>query len=96
VLTEESPVKAPGDCSSPQYQMARYRGAYPIDRACNPQEAVLGGGNDSLQKIIGKFFLGELDRYETYGEDSKVALQVMMRDLTAAQRARNRIMSGPS
>ncbi|MEV6171718.1 hypothetical protein AB0L99_26305 [Streptomyces sp. NPDC051954] len=69
---------------------------YPIDRAFNPQEAVLGGGNGSLQKIIGKFFLGELDRYETYGEDSKVALQLMMKDPTAAHRARNRIMSGPS
>ncbi|MEU3739959.1 hypothetical protein AB0E78_23145 [Streptomyces sp. NPDC032198] len=67
--------------------MARYCGAYPIDRACNPQDAVLGGGNDSLQKIVGKFMLGKLDRYETYGEDSKVALQVMMTDLTAAHRA---------
>ncbi|WP_447035758.1 RHS repeat-associated core domain-containing protein [Streptomyces sp. DSM 118878] len=73
--------------ASPQYQMARYCGAYPIDRACNPQDAVRGGGNDSLQKIVGQFMLGKLDRYETYGEDSKVALQVMMTDLTAAHRA---------
>lgn len=72
--------------ASPRYQWDRYCGAYPIDTACNPKDGVLGGGDDSLGMVAAKFLLGRLDRYETYGEDSKVAQQVMMTDLTAAHR----------
>ncbi|MDX3354687.1 RHS repeat-associated core domain-containing protein [Streptomyces sp. ME01-24h] len=50
----------------------------PIELMCNPQDAVLGGGSDDVRMIGVKWFLGQLDRHELYGEDSQVARQVAM------------------
>ncbi|MDQ0786800.1 hypothetical protein [Streptomyces sp. B3I8] len=54
--------------------------------SCNPQDAVLGGGNADLRKIGFLWATGDLDGATTYGEDSEVAKQVMGSDVTAAQR----------
>lgn len=53
---------------------------------CNPEDAVLGGGDDDIRMIGLKWFLGKIDGAGVYGEDSRVARQVMMTDLTAAHR----------
>ncbi|MFF3315432.1 RHS repeat domain-containing protein [Streptomyces sp. NPDC003035] len=73
--------------ASPEYAKARDCGMMPIDLACNPEDAVLGGGDDPAVEIGLKWFLGKgLEWHETYGEDSRLAQQVATSDLTAAQR----------
>ncbi|MFC8765588.1 RHS repeat domain-containing protein [Streptomyces sp. NPDC057193] len=76
----------PSYVASPEYLQARDCSAMPIDLVCNPQDAVLGGGEDGLVKIGTKWALGGLERSVTYGEDSAVAKQVMGSDVTSAQR----------
>ncbi|MEU2737379.1 RHS repeat-associated core domain-containing protein [Streptomyces sp. NPDC007095] len=76
----------PPGIAHPDYLKARECATVPILLTCNPEDAVLGGGGDDLRMIGLKWFAGVLDGATTYGEDSRVALQVMMSDITAAQR----------
>lgn len=59
----------------------------PILVECNPQDAILGGGDDSFRTIGLKWWAGVLDEATTYGEDSRVAQQVAQSDIAVAQRA---------
>ncbi|MFB9555041.1 RHS repeat-associated core domain-containing protein [Streptomyces roseoviridis] len=72
--------------ASPEYLQERYCSMMTIDPACNPQDAVLGGGGDGFVTVGGKWALGALDPMTTYGEDSKLAQQAMKSDITAQQR----------
>ncbi|WP_437075459.1 hypothetical protein [Streptomyces sp. enrichment culture] len=58
----------------------------PVLLSCNPEDAILGGGDDDLRTIGLKWAAGLLDGSTTYGDDSRVAQQVAMSDITAAQR----------
>ena len=70
----------------PDYLRARECGTVPILLNCNPEDAILGGGDDDLRLIGLKWAAGLLDGATTYGEDSRVAQQVMMSDITAEHR----------
>ncbi|MCX5389803.1 RHS repeat-associated core domain-containing protein [Streptomyces sp. NBC_00094] len=72
--------------ASPEYLQESDCSMMPIDLVCNPQDAVLGGGQDGLVKVGMQWALGGLERNVTYGEDSKVAQQILRSDVTAAQR----------
>jgi RHS repeat-associated protein len=76
----------PPGIAHPDYLKARECGVMPILLSCNPEDAVLGGGDDDLRTIGLKWAAGLLDGATVYGEDSKVAQQVGMSDITAAQR----------
>ncbi|MFI6063523.1 hypothetical protein [Streptomyces sp. NPDC051286] len=54
---------------------------------CNPEDGEWGGGDAGMVKTGLRWLFGKLERHEVYGEDSEVALQVMMSDVTAAHRA---------
>ncbi|WP_031070554.1 RHS repeat-associated core domain-containing protein [Streptomyces sp. NRRL S-118] len=73
--------------AEPGYEQTRFCAAMPIDPRCNPGDAITGGGDDGLVEIGAKWFLGVLESAEVYGQDSRVAQQVMASDLTAIQRA---------
>ncbi|MEU0228192.1 RHS repeat-associated core domain-containing protein [Streptomyces sp. NPDC006284] len=81
-LPVSMPYIPPG-IAHPDYLEARDCAIMPIQLKCNPQDAVLGGGNDDFRTIGLKWFAGVLDGSTTYGEDSRVAAQVGMSDLTA-------------
>lgn len=72
--------------ASPEYTRESTCGMYPIELMCNPEDGVLGGGDDGFRELGAKWAAGLLDRSGVYGQDSEIALQVMMTDLTAAQR----------
>ncbi|MEV6759170.1 RHS repeat-associated core domain-containing protein [Streptomyces sp. NPDC051105] len=82
---EYLPYIPPG-IAAPGYAEKRECAAMQILVSCNPGDAILGGGNDDLREIGMKWALGDLDGATTYGEDSEVAKQVMVSDVTAAQR----------
>ncbi|MFC8005925.1 RHS repeat-associated core domain-containing protein [Streptomyces olivaceus] len=73
----------PPGIAHPDYLEARDCAILSIQLKCNPQDAVLGGGNDDIRTIGLKWFAGSLDGGTTYGEDSRVAAQVGMSDLTS-------------
>ncbi|MEW2305897.1 RHS repeat-associated core domain-containing protein [Streptomyces sp. NPDC006655] len=82
---EYLPYIPPG-IAAPGYAEKRECAAMQILVSCNPGDAILGGGNDDLREIGLKWGAGSLDGATTYGEDSEVAKQVMVSDVTAAQR----------
>jgi RHS repeat-associated protein len=76
----------PPGIAPPGYAEKRECAEVQVLVSCNPGDAVLGGGNDNLREIAMKWAAGDLDAATTYGEDSTVAKQVMISDITAAQR----------
>ncbi|WP_189853833.1 RHS repeat-associated core domain-containing protein [Streptomyces omiyaensis] len=72
--------------ASPEYLQQRECSAMPSRMWCNSQDAVLGGGDDDIRTVGLKWLLGKLEGAEVYGEDSRVARQVMASDLTSGQR----------
>ncbi|MBL1109712.1 sugar-binding protein [Streptomyces sp. 5-8] len=79
------PYLPPG-IAAPSYMKARACSGMPAMLMCNPEDAVTGGGRDDLRIIGLKWAAGMLDGATVYGEDSRVAQQVMMSDITAQQR----------
>lgn len=77
----------PPAVAAPQYLEKRECAAEPYLLHCNPGDAVLGGGDDDLRVIGAKWFLGAVEGATSYGEDSKVAHQVMASDLVASWKA---------
>ncbi|MET9512046.1 RHS repeat-associated core domain-containing protein [Streptomyces flavidovirens] len=69
---------------SPEVLSTSYCASNGIDLACNPEDAVLGGGDDGFREVGMKWLLGNLEYSKTYGEDSEIAKQVKKTDLTAA------------
>ncbi|MFV0138261.1 RHS repeat-associated core domain-containing protein [Streptomyces sp. HMX87] len=76
----------PPAIAAPGYLEKRECAAVPILLHCNPEDAVLGGGDDGLRLIGYKWFIGDLEPGTVYGEDSQVAQQVMASDITATQK----------
>ncbi|MFE0210329.1 RHS repeat-associated core domain-containing protein [Streptomyces sp. NPDC059001] len=72
--------------ASPEYTKARMCGMSPIEPECNPEDGVVGGGYDGFRELGAKWALGVLESSEVYGQDSEIARQVMMTDLTAIHR----------
>ncbi|WP_432106064.1 RHS repeat-associated core domain-containing protein [Streptomyces sp. bgisy091] len=72
---------------APEVRLRGHCANDPIDTACNPEDAVLGGGSDGFRELAAKWAAGTLEwRSGTFGEDSEIAREVMMTDETAAQR----------
>ncbi|MDX3387587.1 RHS repeat-associated core domain-containing protein [Streptomyces niveiscabiei] len=80
-----TPYLPPG-VAHPDYLQMRKCAGQPILLECNPEDATLGGGSDDLRLIGVKWFTGDLESSALYGEDSRVAEQVMMSDVSASQR----------
>lgn len=70
----------------PEVSMQNYCGSVPLDLACNPEDAVTGGGSDTMPELFGKWVLGDLEMDTVYGEDSEIAQEVMWSDETFKQR----------
>ncbi|MFI5961434.1 RHS repeat domain-containing protein [Streptomyces asoensis] len=76
----------PPGIATPDYLKARQCGSVPVMLICNPEDAVLGGGNLGFRETGLLWARGSLPYSTTYGEDSKIAQQTAMSDLTAERR----------
>ncbi|MFE9782254.1 RHS repeat domain-containing protein [Streptomyces sp. NPDC005775] len=82
-LIGAAPVVGP---LTPRVGMQNFCASDPINPACNPEDAVLGGGSDGFRELAAKWLLGALPPSGRYGEDSEIARELMMTDETARQR----------
>ncbi|WP_228975077.1 RHS repeat-associated core domain-containing protein [Streptomyces sp. DH12] len=76
----------PVGIASSAYIKARHCATMPIDPECNPEDAILGGGDEGVVVVGAKWALGAVDGSEIYGENSRVAQQFMASDLAASYR----------
>ncbi|MEU2113942.1 hypothetical protein [Streptomyces sp. NPDC019507] len=58
----------------------------PIEPECNPEDGVVGRGDVGFRELGLQWALGVLEPSEVYGQESEIARQVMMTDLTASHR----------
>ncbi|MFF8691980.1 RHS repeat domain-containing protein [Streptomyces sp. NPDC015144] len=71
---------------SPETRTNVYCAYAPLENMCNPEDAVLGGGDEGFREMAAKWLAGALEPGGKYGEDSEIAREIMMTDETAKQR----------